>query len=249
MGYFIGERYWNKGLTTEAVKRMVTYVFTHFPHLHKIYATPFDFNTASQKVLQKAGFEREAILKQAAIKNGKIIDEHYYSLLKDQWLRLVSYRCWTHDDFPVMEQLQYEAIFIPEGVDPPPFEIIKQPEIDIYIRDFGSKKDDICILATLYGQVVGGVWVRILDGPIKGFGHVDAETPEFAIAVFKEFRSIGIGTDLMLKMIDILRNKGYKQCSLAVQKDNYAVKMYKKVGFVIVEEKETEYIMVCKLKS
>ena len=82
MGYFIGENYWNRGIMTEAVKQMVAYAFTHFPHLHKIYATPFDFNIASQKVLQKAGFEREAILKQAAIKNNKIIDLHYYSIFK-----------------------------------------------------------------------------------------------------------------------------------------------------------------------
>ena len=81
LGYFIGERYWNRGIMTEAVKQMVAYSFANFP-LQKIYATPFDFNVASHKVLQKAGFGREAILKQAAIKNGKIIDLHYYSLIK-----------------------------------------------------------------------------------------------------------------------------------------------------------------------
>jgi len=81
MGYFIGENYWNRGIMTEAVKQMVAYAFANFP-LRKIYATPFDFNIASHKVLQKAGFEREAILKQAAIKNGKIVDMHYYSLIK-----------------------------------------------------------------------------------------------------------------------------------------------------------------------
>ena len=82
LGYFIGEKYWNRGIMTEAVKQMVTYSFTNFPQLHKIYATPFDFNIASHKVLQKAGFEREAILKQAAIKNGKVVDLHYYSIMK-----------------------------------------------------------------------------------------------------------------------------------------------------------------------
>jgi RimJ/RimL family protein N-acetyltransferase len=81
MGYFIGEKYWNKGFVTEAVKQMLAYSFSHFP-LRKIYATPFDFNIASHKVLEKAGFEREAILKQAAIKNGKIIYLHYYSFIK-----------------------------------------------------------------------------------------------------------------------------------------------------------------------
>jgi RimJ/RimL family protein N-acetyltransferase len=61
---------------------MVAYAFANFPDLRKIYATPFDFNTASHKVLEKAGFEREAILKQAAIKNGKIVDMYYYSFFK-----------------------------------------------------------------------------------------------------------------------------------------------------------------------
>jgi RimJ/RimL family protein N-acetyltransferase len=81
IGYWIGENYWNRGVMTEAVKQMVDYAFNHFP-LQKIFAPVFDFNTASQKVLHKAGFECEAILKQAAIKNDKIIDLHYYSIQK-----------------------------------------------------------------------------------------------------------------------------------------------------------------------
>jgi len=82
IGYYLGENYWNKGIMTEAIKQMATYVFTNFPYLRKIYATPFDFNTASHKVLEKVGFEREAILKQAAIKNEKIVDMYYYSLFR-----------------------------------------------------------------------------------------------------------------------------------------------------------------------
>jgi RimJ/RimL family protein N-acetyltransferase len=82
LGYWLGENYWNRGIMTAAIKQMTSYAFTHFPQLQKIYATPFDFNLASHKALQNAGFEREAILKQAAIKNGKIVDEHYYSIIK-----------------------------------------------------------------------------------------------------------------------------------------------------------------------
>lgn len=80
IGYWLGEAYWHKGIMTEVVKEMVIYIFENFP-VQKIYATVFDFNIASQKVLEKAGFEREAILKQAAIKNGKIIDLHYFGLV------------------------------------------------------------------------------------------------------------------------------------------------------------------------
>jgi RimJ/RimL family protein N-acetyltransferase len=82
IGYWLGENYWNKGIMTEVVKEMVSYTFLNFPELKKIYATPFGFNIASQRVLQKAGFKCEAILKQAAIKNEKIIDLHYYSFIR-----------------------------------------------------------------------------------------------------------------------------------------------------------------------
>jgi ribosomal protein S18 acetylase RimI-like enzyme len=51
----------------------------------------------------------------------------------------------------------------------------------------------------------------------------------------------------MKKMLDALREKGYKQVSLAVQKMNYAVRMYNKVGFEIFDESDEEYIMICKL--
>jgi len=81
IGYWLGENYWNRGIMTEVVRQMTRYAFTQFP-LRKIYAPVFDFNIASQKVLQKAGFELEAILKQAAIKNNQIIDLHYYSFIK-----------------------------------------------------------------------------------------------------------------------------------------------------------------------
>lgn len=73
IGYWLGEYYWNRGIMTNVVKEMVDYAFSHFP-IKKLYAPVFDFNRASQRVLEKAGFEKEAILKQAAIKNGKIID-------------------------------------------------------------------------------------------------------------------------------------------------------------------------------
>jgi RimJ/RimL family protein N-acetyltransferase len=251
IGYWLGEKYWNRGIMTKAIQQTVTYAFTSFPYLRKIYATPFDFNIASQKVLEKAGFEREAILKQAAIKNGKVIDLHFYSLLKSQWRSQVYHRFYTQDDFPLLEKLLYEAIFQPEDSEPLPYDIIKKPEIYNYIKDFGKKKGDFCIFAQLYGQTVGAAWIRILDGEIKGFGNIDSETPELAIAVFKKYRNQGIGSGLMYNLIDLAIYQGFrrhKQISLSVQKENYAVRMYQKLGFEIVQENKHDYIMVYKEK-
>ena len=93
------------------------------------------------------------------------------------------------------------------------------------------------------GNVVGAVWTRIMND----YGHVDDETPSFAISLLKEYRGQGIGTKLMKSMLSLLKEQGYKKASLAVQKANYAVKMYKKVGFNIVDANSEEYIMVCEL--
>lgn len=148
-----------------------------------------------------------------------------------------------HDDeADVLRAFIYEAIFIPEGVTPPPRDIIDQPELRVYTDDFGSRKGDLCLVAETNDKIVGAAWTRIMND----YGHVDDETPSFAISLYKECRGKGIGTSLMRGMLDLLRNEGYKQASLAVQKANYAVKMYEKVGFEIVDENEEEYIMICK---
>lgn len=82
---------------------------------------------------------------------------------------------------------------------------------------------------------------------MNDYGHIDNNTPSFAISLYKDFHGLGISSDLMKEMLSILKDKGYKQASLAVQKANYAVKMYKKVVFEVTDENDEEYIMLCKL--
>ena len=146
------------------------------------------------------------------------------------------------NEYSVLSDFLYEAIFIPEGMDKPPKSIIEQPELQVYIEDFG-KKDDWCLVAEIKGKIVGAVWVRIMND----YGHIDNETPSFAISLYEEYRNMGIGTALMRDMLELLKKKGYEQTSLSVQKANYAVRMYRKVGFEVIDENEAEYIMVCRL--
>ena len=80
------------------------------------------------------------------------------------------------------------------------------------------------------------------------YGHIDDETPSFAISILPEYRGQGIGTRLMKAMLELLKSEGFERASLAVQKENYAVKMYRSCGFETVSENEQEYIMVCKLR-
>ena len=147
------------------------------------------------------------------------------------------------EEIKILDDFIYEAIFIPEGTEKPSKEIIKSEDLQVYIKDFGNSKDDNCLVAEYNNKIVGACWTRIMND----YGHIDNVTPSFAISLYEEYRGKGIGTELMLKMLDLLKQKGYKQASLAVQKENYAVKMYKKVGFKIIDENMEEYIMICKL--
>ena len=143
----------------------------------------------------------------------------------------------------ILKNFLYEAIFIPEGVEPPDRSIIELPELKLYYEDFGKGSADYCLVAEDGRRVIGAVWTRIMND----YGHVDNDTPSFAISLYKEYRGHGTGTRLMREMLDLLKTKGYKRASLAVQKANYAVKMYEKVGFVTVDQNEEEFIMVCEL--
>jgi ribosomal protein S18 acetylase RimI-like enzyme len=143
----------------------------------------------------------------------------------------------------LLKTFLYEAIFVPEGAEPFERSIIEKPELALYYEDFGSGPADFCLAAERNGKVVGAVWTRIMND----YGHVDDETPSLAISLYKEYRGKGIGTALMEKMSELLREKGFKKVSLSVQKANYAVRMYEALGFRPVIDKDDEYIMVREL--
>ncbi len=143
-------------------------------------------------------------------------------------------------EYPLLDNFLYEAIFVPEDIEPPPKTIITAPELQVYIEHFGESKDDLGLVVEVDCKVVGAVWVRIMND----YGHIDDKTPSLAISLYKEYRGFGIGTVMMNEILALLKAHEYKQVSLSVQKANYAAKMYLKIGFEIVRENEEEYIMV-----
>jgi len=89
IGYWLSERYWGKGIMSEAVAAMVNHAFTKTSWL-RLFACIFENNPASMKVLEKNGFKLESIHRKALMKEGKLMDEHLYAILKDHWLASVS---------------------------------------------------------------------------------------------------------------------------------------------------------------
>ena len=187
-------------------------------------------------------YNPEKIGKQMLEMKAKLQDEHVFHMLSDKRKKYVI-RGLRKSETELLKEFLYEAIFIPEGAAAPEKDIIERPELRVYTEDFGSRKGDNCLVADFRGEVVGAVWTRIMND----YGHVDDDTPSFAISLYKEYRKQGIGSQLMVKMLELLKWQGYEKASLAVQKANYAVKMYENVGFKIVNENDEEFIMVCEL--
>lgn len=147
------------------------------------------------------------------------------------------------EEYCLLSNFLYEAIYIPSGIEPLPKSIINCPELQEYIIEFGRRKHDKALVAEIQGDVVGAIWVRIMDD----YGHIDNDTPSLAMSVYQKYRGLGIGTSLLKQLLSAERLAGYSKISLSVQKSNYAVKMYEKMGFTVVDENREEYIMVVNL--
>lgn len=146
-------------------------------------------------------------------------------------------------EYRLLSDFLYEAIYIPEGVEALPRSVIDFPELQEYIIEFGNRKHDKALVAEIQGDIVGAIWVRIMND----YGHIDNDTPSLAMSVCPRYRGLGIGTSLLKQLLQVERLAGYSKISLSVQKSNYAVKMYEKVGFTVVDENDEEYIMIVNL--
>ena len=161
------------------------------------------------------------------------------------WSEIMDYiiREMRSEEYCLLSDFLYEAIYIPEGIEPPPKSVIECPELQEYIVEFGNRKHDKALVAEMQGNVIGAIWVRIMND----YGHIDNDTPSLAMSVYKKYRGLGIGTSLLKQLLQVERLAGYSKISLSVQKSNYAVKMYEKVGFTVVDENNEEYIMIVNL--
>jgi RimJ/RimL family protein N-acetyltransferase len=80
-GYWLSEAYWGRGIMTAAVRAASDYALAHFG-LVRLEAPVFSWNPASMRVLEKAGFEREGVLRRSVLKDGQLIDQVLYALVR-----------------------------------------------------------------------------------------------------------------------------------------------------------------------
>jgi len=249
LGWLINKRYWRRGYCSEAAAAVVRFAIDELG-VERFIAHCDSENAGSYGVMEKLGMKRISL---TGGRRNKSSDEERMELMyamdsseclyAPDFCRII--REMKPEEYPELEKFLYEAIFIPEGAQQPPRDIVKRPGLQVYTAGFGSSAHDCALVARVGGKSVGAAWGRIMND----YGHIDDQTPSLAIALYEQYRGKGTGTALMKELTGVYAQKGYDQISLAVQKNNYAVKLYKNTGFEIVGENEEEYIMVCRLEE
>ena len=137
----------------------------------------------------------------------------------------------------------YLAIHQPDPDNLIPRSVLIVPEVAAYIEAWG-KPDDVCLVAVKGQRLIGAVWTRIIVEAVRGYGHIDALTPEFSVSVLPVCRGRRIGGLLMRQMLELLRERGCSRASLSVQKSNPALRLYERLGFKAVADHDEEIVMV-----
>ena len=161
----------------------------------------------------------------------------------------IHYRPIKNTENPFLKEMLYEALFVPEGQAKFPRSIIEHPEIRKYIENWNGRKYDVAIVAIHGEELVGAIWGRNFKEENKGYGYVDAETPEISMAVKKEYRNKGVGTALLLQIELVYLQMGVDKISLSVAKLNPAKKLYDRHGYVFYEEQGAALTMIKVIKK
>lgn len=144
------------------------------------------------------------------------------------------------EEYGLLQEFLYQAIYLPEGTKPPPRSVVDLPELQVYVAGFGTQPGDYCLVSEIAGTVVGAAWSRIM----QDYGHIDDRTPSLAISMLPEYRGLDIGAHLLRSLLLLLQENGYLRVSLSVQNANSALRLYERAGFRILAEKGTEYLML-----
>ena len=154
----------------------------------------------------------------------------------------IAIRLLTVADTHCLWEMLYQAIHMPQGVEPPSREVVHSAELAHYVAGWGRADDMGYLAVDAEGLLVGATWLRLFPADDPGYGFVDDATPELSVAVVPDCRGQGIGTRLLSTLLDAAAER-YDAVSLSVQADNPALRLYQRLGFEVVEDGGTWFTM------
>ncbi len=142
-----------------------------------------------------------------------------------------------------MWELLYDNIFVERESGEADREMEDLPMLKAYIKEWGSREDDIGFVALdQNNQPVGAVWTRLFDSSDEAWGFISNDVPELNIATIKTVRGCGVGTALLDAMMRRLEGK-YPAVSLSVHPENRCISLYRRFGFTVYEEYDNALTM------
>ena len=215
LGYYLAEEYWGRGIMTEAIRQLCGIVFDTTDIL-RIYAEPFAYNTGSRRALEKAGFAFEGLMKNNAVKNGKVLDMALYSLTRT--VEPYPVRRLTREEIPVALELCWRVFLAFEAPE-------YSPEGIAAFRaslDNPQRNRQMDFYGAFDGETLVGVLCMRAPQHIGGF-FVDAA-----------YHRRGIGKKLFAAM-----RHDYAHQVFTVNSSPYAVEVYRHLGFFPTDDEQS----------
>ncbi|MDQ1122707.1 GNAT family N-acetyltransferase [Microbacterium trichothecenolyticum] len=153
----------------------------------------------------------------------------------------------VRSDGAFLADMTVEAATWRPGASRPRYEVVSSPEYRRYIAGWMRPGDAGFVAESPEGEAVGAAWYRMLPRDEPGFGWVGTGVPELIIGVRPLWRAHGIGRALLRRLLDHARLQGFVRISLSVERDNYAVSLYRTEGFAVVRRGMGRDVMVKRL--
>ena len=148
-------------------------------------------------------------------------------------------------DLPFLREMLYEAVFWRASTNKPSFETgLAYPDVSKALAGWGARAGDLAVSATTGVAPFGAAWYRFWTDDHSLIGYIDATTPVLGIGVLRDHRQQGVGTRLIEWVIDYAARHAIPRISLSVSKDNYAIKLYRRQGFVEYADRGDAFTMV-----
>jgi ribosomal protein S18 acetylase RimI-like enzyme len=147
----------------------------------------------------------------------------------------ITLRAAAAEDEPFLLTMLYYAAHADEEPGKRPEDLLAAPALARYVERFGQDAGDLGVVAVGERAPLGAAWVRRLAGEGRGYGWVDDETPELAIAVVPGAVGGGVGTRMLNELLARARGR-FAGVSLSVRSDNPARRLYVRLGFATVAE-------------
>lgn len=142
-----------------------------------------------------------------------------------------TYRPATAADVEHVKRALYTALdWNPERELAPMAETLEHPEAARYHREWG-RAGDLGVIALDGDEVIGVAYCRLFTDADHGYGYIDPDTPEVAIAVRDDSRGRGIGAELLTRLAAAARAEGHERLSLSVEARNPARHLYERLGY------------------